>query len=355
MNIVKESFEILDEGLSPSKKIEKIARICYKSEDKICEGSDIKLIRDVLLARKHYAMLEHADFCFGITWNYYRTVDYVIKFLQQGFPRTLGFPIELRLTNMDTQCLISGNVRAWLEFFALSNMLTAKNQPYMKGYFEDGNDGDIYFKPFVKAVKSYINNKFKGILWDDVPSGYSIEDIVPISDWSVIPTAACKVHQTMSVVFTVDRGVTHELVRMRKASFAQESTRYCNYGKGKFGNEITVVDLENHVVNGKDTGAYDVWLETLRGAEDGYLQLVNCYNVPAQIARGVLPQNTKSTICVTANMLEWIHIFELRALDATGPAHPQMKEVMVPLLEEARKRYDVFSSLGNTGIVSVIM
>lgn len=152
-------------------------------------------------------------------------------------------------------------------------------------------------------------------------------------------------HGSISVLFTVDRGVTHELVRHRVASFAQESTRFCSYDKGKFGSEITYIDIEPGIrVEGRK--AQDVskilseWYQACTDAENHYMKMIE-YGASPQIARSVLPNSVKSHITITANYREWRHIFKLRALGVTGNPHPQMVEVMKPLLEEFKTRLPV--------------
>ncbi len=155
-------------------------------------------------------------------------------------------------------------------------------------------------------------------------------------------------HASLSVRFTCDRGVSHEIVRHRIASYAQESTRYCNYAKEKFGNEITVIDITEamqlecgkmvkHPLTGQDfvitpTVVKDwiaVWYEAMQYAEGAYLKLIqNC--CPAQLARSVLNNSLKTEIVVTMNIREWRHFLSLRA---DTPAHPQMREITIPLLK----------------------
>jgi len=124
---------------------------------------------------------------------------------------------------------------------------------------------------------------------------------------------------------------------MRDASFAQESTRYCNYANGKFGNEITVIEpcfwVEDRTE--EDNLMHNKWVDSCETAEAMYFEISEMGAQPQQ-ARSVLPTSTKADIVITANLLEWRHIFNLRACDATGPAHPQMKEVMVPLCKEVQ-------------------
>ena len=137
-------------------------------------------------------------------------------------------------------------------------------------------------------------------------------------------------HQSISVKFIVDRGVSHELVRHRMASYAQESTRYCNYSKDKFGNEITVI---KPCFLDEDTENYRIWKSSCEAAEKAYFAMLDNDATP-QEARSVLPNSLKTEICMTANLREWRHFFKLRALGITGKPHPQMLEVTVPLLAE---------------------
>lgn len=135
-------------------------------------------------------------------------------------------------------------------------------------------------------------------------------------------------HGSISVHFICDRGVSHELVRHRIASFSQESTRYCNYSKDKFGNEITVIE-PCFFTNIEDSYQYAVWQSSCEWAEKAYFNLINSGAKP-QEARSVLPNSLKTEIVVTANPREWRHIFRLRCAEA---AHPQMREIMIPLKE----------------------
>ena len=143
-------------------------------------------------------------------------------------------------------------------------------------------------------------------------------------------------HFSLSVKFTTDRGVSHETVRHRIASYAQESTRYCNYGSDKFNNEITVISplsaMELKAPYGADIGEwYDLWVEAVCDAENKYLRLIEL-GCPPEIARGVLPTSLKTEIVVTMNLREWRHFFELRVLGTTGKPHPQLYELTKPLL-----------------------
>lgn len=146
-------------------------------------------------------------------------------------------------------------------------------------------------------------------------------------------------HASVSVLFTCDRGVTHEIVRHRVASYAQESTRYVNYSKDKFGNEIGYIDIAGGIA--LDTKMKDLPVETIDAiisewhqacidAEKHYMKMLELGATP-QIARSVLNNSTKSDINVTMNLREWRHFFGLRC---DSPAHPQMRELVIPLLKE---------------------
>lgn len=141
-------------------------------------------------------------------------------------------------------------------------------------------------------------------------------------------------HSSLSIKFIVDRGVSHELVRHRIASFAQESTRYCNYSKDKFDNGITFI--KPFFFNEPST-QYDLWKRVMEEAEYCYLHLLESGAAP-QEARSVLPNSTKTEITITANYREWRNFFKLRTAKA---AHPQMTQITRPLLKELKEKLPI--------------
>lgn len=147
-------------------------------------------------------------------------------------------------------------------------------------------------------------------------------------------------HCSFTVKFIVDRGVSHEIVRHRVASYCQESTRYCNYSKDKFGNEITVIRpcfwREDEDEN-KEHIKFAVWKRSMAEAESAYFELVRMGATP-QEARAVLPNSLKTEVVMTANIREWRHFLKLRTSSA---AHPQIREVAIPLLKELKKKIPV--------------
>ena len=153
-------------------------------------------------------------------------------------------------------------------------------------------------------------------------------------------------HSSLSVKFTVDRGVSHELVRHRIASFAQESTRYCNYANNKFGGECTYIDIApginldtkmRNMSKEEVDAVYDEWVLAMEDAEKHYMRMLELGATP-QIARSVLPNSTKTEITITANYREWRNFFKLRV---PKTAHPQMREVTIKLLKELKTRIPV--------------
>ena len=133
-------------------------------------------------------------------------------------------------------------------------------------------------------------------------------------------------HGSITALSVCDRGVSHELVRHRIASYCQESTRYCNYSKDAFGNEITVIQpsrLERPTDDEPGATDWDVWEYSCEQAEQAYFDLLRRGCTP-QEARAVLPTCLKTEVMVTMNPREWRHFFKLRCSSA---AHPDMRYV----------------------------
>ena len=141
-------------------------------------------------------------------------------------------------------------------------------------------------------------------------------------------------HESITVRFICDRGVSHEIVRHRIASFSQESTRYCNYSNDRFGYEITFI--KPYFLK-EGTAAYALWSTAMHLANIMYSDMLAEGCTP-QEARSVLPNSTKTEVVMTANLREWRHFLKLRTAKA---AHPQMRELTVPLLKELQERIPV--------------
>ena len=295
MKIINAQASVLVEN-DPIKKIEKCGRVCYKSEDKITEDSSEKFVANII-KRGHEAVLEHASFIFQLpsnvydAYNVYEDIRNKVNFIENRYP----VKMYLRLTDSEGY-IVSGNVRAWRDFFQFAGV-----PPYMDDFVESN---PILFPEFKKVSSSSFRD------WH----------VRQISANDLVSTYQRLVHEDISVKFICDRGVTHEIVRHRPASFCQESTRYCNYSNGKFGGEITVI---KPCFFKENSTRYLNWFVACESAETAYNAILEDGGTP-QEARDVLPNSLKTELIMTAPLMEWCHFFNLRMSSA---AHPQMREV----------------------------
>ena len=233
MKVINAVYECInDKYFSNSlQKIERIARICYKSEDKITEDSYKKMTK-ALMDRQHLAMFEHASLVFEVDEATFESVEIAINAITtmtnvHEYAEIVNLCRIHRtrtwLNDYEERFIISANIRAFYEFFVQAAKFKVHTDRL----------ASVYWK-----VNSLVDYLF------DIPEygTHAItEHINEITDFTGLTDNERLIHETFTVIFTCDRGVTHELVRMRDSSFAQESTRYCNYQLGKFGNEITVI------------------------------------------------------------------------------------------------------------------
>lgn len=196
-------------------------------------------------------------------------------------------------------------------------------EPYF--VIEDEIDGKEILRKIEKAGRTCY--KSEGKITEESAKSF-VKKIIKSGHESVLE------HEKVTVRIICDRGVTHEIVRHRIASYSQESTRYCNYAKGEHGNEITVIKPFFWEI-GSDS--YLFWREAMQNAEDSYLNLISCEASP-QEARSVLPNSLKTEIVVTFNLREWRYFFRLRT---SAKAHPQMREIVCPILREFKRRIPV--------------
>ena len=334
MAIIKAGYQFIEEP-SVTKKIERVARVCYKSEDKIQEGSDLKMV-NALIRREHTAMLEHASVALIVDRCTYNYLNQIRETMETCCTDDIIVPENcyLRFTyaaTMDSgmtshRYIVSGNVRAWYRFLVYANSYDCGIP--LATFNVLNHAVNRIFDRFNKNVG--ISKGYQHFFDDSLNASASL-----ITDFSKLSTKERLIHEDVSVLFTVDRGVTHELVRHRDASFAQESTRYCNYSLDKFCQEVNVI--EPCFYEGRDD-EYNAWVSAVEDAQMHYFDLLAAGSKP-QEARDVLSTSTKADIVVTTNLREWMHILNLRACDSTGPAHPQIKEVMIPVLKEMQKKY----------------
>lgn len=298
MNVVKASVsEIKEQDIL--KKIELCGRICYKSEDKITETS-CKDFVEMLIKRQHLAMTEHAPLVLSVT-----------RRVAEGIVR-LGHGTYLNVTINPKydRYIISGSVRSWLNLFTNKTYRKISESPIKtcEVYMQMSLSKELYSLLFPNTYKRMAD--FNYLL--------SPEDILAIPE---LQDYEAKAHLYLTAHFICDRGVSHELVRHRPASFAQESTRYCNYSRDVFGKEITFIDPEF------EGSAANMWVGAMLKAERTYFDMLNWGLVP-QDARGVLPTDIKTEVVMTCNLEEWQHVFNLRYHGTTGTPHPHMLKVM---------------------------
>lgn len=296
---------------NPMKHIEAIGRICYKSEDKITETSAAPFIRRLANA-KHGAMLEHFIFIVQVPDNI-------------GYPLMAINPQYIECTTRkDGTIIISGSARAFMDIL---DALDA-------GYYDDLLD---ILRVTSEGVQVAVLAVIKHLVWyygcdelfGSIYSACEQPQFKVLTNDDLIGDKEIMRHGWHSVLFRHDRGFTHELVRMRPASFAQESTRYCNYNDADHVEFIQPFRFSIGLV----TNA--IWSFAMRATETAYKMLTGEQKESPQWARGVLPQSVKADIVMTTRNWHWQHTLNLRYIGTTGAPHPQMKEGMQLLTESA--------------------
>ena len=288
MKLIEQSFEILNQDLSelPSdivvgpkiireflfenmlKQIELVGRVCYKSEDKIAPGTAQKFV-NMLKEHAHGAMLEHGTI-------------YLDRFISKR------------------DCLDMGISEEWWEFYR-----KYVDNPYSKVVKLDTESG----------VHCYVTTNYRVIVENDWES-----------DLEFMCESTIHHKKRITVKFVTDQGILREYTRHRTFSFAVESTRYCNYSKDKFGNELTYI-LPCWWKDEEGNEAEAEFCNSLQYAEEQYFFLLNQGWKPQQ-ARNVLPMATKCEMVMTGFVDDWKHFFMLRCDPA---AHPQAQELAVYL------------------------
>lgn len=335
MNIVKAGHvHIPHEGITSYQFIEKVGRVCYKSEDKITEDSAVKFVKG-LVSRGHTAMIEHFWVHLIYNGDIYLLYRAIRDFVENGL-HDLGdystFFRFMQVSNDERTVYLSCPIRVFTELAkrkmdkgAVPLFIREMIYKVQEDYFDFFEETSTFF------------SEYEDIRTDSIIAVSEDEFIFLMKEADMSEQEIMK-HNTHTFNFICNRGVSHELVRHRPCSFAQESTRYCNYSKDKFGQEITVIDPFTALY--KD-GNCDIdfqrklWLQSMDFAESKYFDLLLAGATP-QEARGVLPNDLKTEVVMTANEVEWQHIVNLRSKQTTGKSHPQMVEVMTPVYEELK-------------------
>lgn len=305
MEIIKPSVSILEER-DPLKKIEIASRTCYKSEDKITDDSAVRMFK-TLSESRHTAMLEHATFVFQVEGNF--VADDANESAKALFAAECAKEKYLNVTYECGRLLVSGNLRAinnshkyaLLAPLNRCNPLLAYESPSYHQY------------PHVTAT---------------------IVDFESLSDKTENEIRA---HRYTTMRFITNRGVSHELVRHRPFSFAQESTRYVLYSSTRHGGgNIKFIEPADWSMWSDDIHA--MYIEAWTNAERSY-NMLTAAGATAQEARAVLPIDLKTEIVVTGNDAEWQHFFNLRSKGTTGKPHPDMKRVADMALKLYEEKY----------------
>lgn len=302
MKLIESSVQIIEEK-DPYKMIELAGRTCYKSEDKITENSAKEFV-DRMIKLGHGAILEHGTIYLNVP--------------EQTYTETLED--EFGKFNNPNNGLVD---RYRKNKYSKVNSVAA-DEELRKKYPK--------VRPF-KLTHHYITTNLRVI----VENGWE-EDL----EWQCEPTEHHE--KRITAKFTCDRGVSHEFVRHRVFSFAQESQRYCNYNKDKFNNELTFIkptwlniptgdytywdgdwcDIDNMKIQlPSDNGIADNFLWCLNNAGMQYRLLIN-KGLKPQEARAILPNATKTELVMTGFESDWEHFFELRC---SGAAHPDAKKL----------------------------
>lgn len=337
MQLVKPSIKHLDVTTDPLKAIELAGRTCYKSEGSITEDSAETFVKK-LLKREHHAMLEHSNFILSVDSEVY---DEILKVEDRQY-------IRMSCDSHGNGCLISGNLRAFMDFL---------KQPYglrvgiQRAIARELNKTPLHLM-FRPMLDDHLNDP---TCWDDA--------LVQILENVDALTISEKLkHQVASYRIVCNRGFTHEQVRHRPFSYAQESTRYCNYKGGvSFIIPPTMsrapgdYTIKEHPELGEIIeSSEDAWMYAMQRAETYYKGMLADGWKPQQ-ARGVLPIDLKTEIVVTGNLQQWKTFFGLRCTPARAPQedlvngiwyhatapHPQMQEVANMILADIKTRVPV--------------
>ena len=261
MKLINSSVEVIEPtGYTLQdiyKQIELAGRTCYKSEDNMTDTSAKEFVNR-MVASKHYAMLEH-----GTVYLRYMTAE----------------------------------INIGLDLIYLDNPLTK----YCANKFSITN---------LDSGEVYVTTNYRVLVENDW-----LDDLKYLCE----PT---EYHEKrITAKFICDRGVSHELVRHRVFSFAQESTRYCNYSKDKFGKELTFI--KPSWWKEEDNEVATLYIQPWRNIENCYLTLIE-NGIKPQDARAILPNALKTEVVMTGFESDWDHFFELRCAKA---AHPDMQKL----------------------------
>lgn len=302
MKIIQPEAHILPVTCDILKHVERCGRIAYKSENAISDGSDVRFIQDII-NRGHESVLEHGNYVFLLPDNTYEYTINMYTGYEFGVDAKNGISGRIRFSQFNyNNGIVSGNIRAWRDFIRVIQRNRDNVPAWMSHAF-------------------YNNPAF-----EDLGLEFERGEFIQLQREDLTQKEA-DIHWTETVHFVCSRAISHELVRHRALSPTQESQRFCNYSKGKFGGEITFIEP---LWTKDDELQRRLWSNTMEMLEDGYLGFLQVGR-QSQEAREVLPNSTKTELVMTGTLGEWKHFFNLRCAD---DAHPEMRRIAVPLKAE---------------------
>lgn len=293
MEFINPSVEII-ENENIYKFLETVGRVCYKSEDKITDTSYETFIKNII-SRKHYGILEHKNLVFKLELSDKRKKKQLVEYI--NYLKSCKF---LNITDVNNRVIVSGNIRAIFE----------------------RNVNDSVYREMIRNYDIFDLSECNEPMYTDINA--TMIDILSEYDISDLSGEELDAHIYRTVKIVTDRGISHELVRHRMFSFAQESTRYCNYSAGKFGSKLKFVKPSTFDSWSEDNKSLYVY--ALSSLEQTYLSMTSGDDpLPAQLSRSILPNSLKTEIIMTGNLKNWTHFIELRYDEITGKVHPDMK------------------------------
>lgn len=354
MKFIKANFEILPipnpyDKMAVYQHLERVGRVCYKSEDKITDDSCLKFLTNIR-NRKHWAMLEHYIFVMSVSEAMYE--DFLENYqITDDEDPDIGAKLRFVRASVNNRYYDENNK------FLISGSATAFNYLWACNFFSTVDETDT-----VNMIGSFLHQRYPEIIM--VPehakdyADIRVEDevgkihLLSRKEIEALPVGSRLIHDFASVKSITDRGVTHEDVRHRPASWAQESTRYCNYGNSgcqfiipcwfsddaverllKYDEDPFIINGPNSIIDPFRASEWR-WIMKMQDDENVYNDLIG-YKWSPQQSRSVLPNSVKTEIIMTAPLDEWIHYFNMRVPTS---AHPQMRELAVPMLREFAER-----------------
>lgn len=289
--LVKQSYEIIEDK-DPIDKIAMVAHNCYQVAEKDHKSNILFVKR--LIDNKHYAMLEHFTFYTKLTDNQLDLLYQINTPFIKVYKNYISFSLRVLLELVD-EINVSQKVKA--------DRKNIKSKEHEKLILSLVSILPNEAKELIDLTNVTATELFKLELFDIDSCSYDVQKSLKV----------------VSAKFITNRGVSHELVRHRLCSFAQESTRYCNYTKDKFSNSLTFIQPHNYELNKE---VYDKYFTF---EAQTYFNLIE--NGTIDDARNVLSNALKTSIIVTCTLEEWEHIFELRL---APQAHHDIRELLEP-------------------------